>query len=319
MTKISEITTTDTNPAITHLLEMEKADGTSVQVALSSILASTTEVLTGADAANAVTPDALAALWEKGADVASAGTVTLGEGGTFHITGTTTITDIDWSVAKNGRLAWLIFDGALTLTHNGTTLLLPGGANITTVANDRALFYQDNSDNVYCLVYQRADGKALVAPSALTSPAITTPTWSGAGSPVISMFLNGSQNISPADSSTYYTGYFNPISSPSLTANIDPYIIPAAGSIFRVDLFFSVNGTLGSAETFTTSVRLNNTTDTTISASCKTDAVLQMFSNSALNITVAAGDTIQIKAVFPAWATNPTTVRFGAYVYLRMT
>ena len=318
MTKISEITTTDTNPAITHLLEMEKADGTSVQVALSSILASTTEVLTGADAANAVTPDALAALWEKGADVASAGTVTLGEGGTFHITGTTTITDIDWSVAKNGRLAWLIFDGALTLTHNGTTLLLPGGANITTVANDRALFYQDNSDNVYCLVYQRADGKALVAPSALTSPAITTPTWSGAGSPVISLQLNANTNISPADSSTYYFGYTG-TNSPNTSANVDPFIIPANGSIFRIDLFFTVTGTLASAETFTSSFRLNNTTDTTISASCKTDAAYQMFSNSALGITVAAGDTFQIKLVFPAWVTNPTNVRSGAFVYLRMT
>lgn len=125
--------------------------------------ASTTEVLTGTDSSKSVTPDALAALWEKGSDVASASTVSLGEGGYFHITGTTTITDIDFATAKDGRAAWVVFDGALTLTHNATTLKLPGGANITTAAGDRALFVQDASDNVICLCYVKADGSPIVA------------------------------------------------------------------------------------------------------------------------------------------------------------
>lgn len=124
--------------------------------------ASTTEVLTGTDTAKGVTPDSLAALWEKGSDVASAGTVSLGEGGYFHITGTTTITDIDFATAKDGRHAWLIFDGILTLTHNATTLKLPGNVNITTAAGDRALFVQDASDNVICLAYINALGTAVV-------------------------------------------------------------------------------------------------------------------------------------------------------------
>jgi hypothetical protein len=138
----------------------QRADGTAL-VSSSISLTSTTEVLTGTDAAKAATADAIAALWEKGADVASAGTISFAEGGYFHITGTTAITDIDWATAKNGRWAWVIFDGILTLTHNATTLLLPGAANITTAANDRALFIQDAADNVYCVVYQRADGTAI--------------------------------------------------------------------------------------------------------------------------------------------------------------
>lgn len=125
--------------------------------------ASTTEVLTGTDTTKGVTPDSLAALWEKGSDIASAGTLSIGEGGKFHVTGTTTITDIDWATAKDGRDAWIIFDGVLTLTHNATTLKLPGGANITTAAGDRALFYQDSGDNVICLAYIRADGTAVVS------------------------------------------------------------------------------------------------------------------------------------------------------------
>lgn len=125
--------------------------------------ASTTEALTGTDAAKFVTADALAALWEKGSDVASAATVSLGEGGFFHVTGTTTITDIDWATAKDGRPAWIEFDGVLTITHHATTLVCLGGASITTEAGDRALFIQDSSDNVHMLAYQRKSGKPLVA------------------------------------------------------------------------------------------------------------------------------------------------------------
>lgn len=127
--------------------------------------ASTTEVLTGTDASKYATADAIAALWEKGSDIASASTISIGEGGYFHVTGTTTITDIDFATAKNGRWAMLVFDGALTLTHNATTLVLPGGANITTAAGDSCLVYQDNSDNVKVTAYQRADGTAIVATS----------------------------------------------------------------------------------------------------------------------------------------------------------
>lgn len=132
------------------------------------VAASTTEVLTGTNTTKGATPDAIAALWEKGADVASSGTTSLGEGGYFHITGTTTITDIDWATAKDGRPAMLVFDGILTLTHNATTLILPGAANIVTAAGDTAIFVQDASDNVKCVLYQRATGKPLVASSSGT-------------------------------------------------------------------------------------------------------------------------------------------------------
>lgn len=148
-----------------------KADGTfAVPPGTSGFTAaSTTEVLTGTDSSKGVTPDALAALWEKGADVASAGAISLGEGGYFHITGTTTITDIDWATAKDGRPAMLVFDGILTLTHNATTLILPGGANIVTAAGDTAIFVQDASDNVKCVGYFRSSGKPLI-PSIVGTP-----------------------------------------------------------------------------------------------------------------------------------------------------
>jgi hypothetical protein len=124
--------------------------------------ASTTEQLTGTDSAKATTSDSVAALWEQGADVASAGTTSLGEGGYFNITGTTTITDIDFATDKAGRKAWVKFVGILTLTHNASTLILPTGANITTAAGDTACFVSEGSDVVRCVAYNRASGAALI-------------------------------------------------------------------------------------------------------------------------------------------------------------
>lgn len=111
----------------------------------------------------------------KGSDVASAGTLTLGTQRYYHVTGTTTITDIDFTDAVDGRWAWLVFDGALTLTHNSTTLKLPGGASITTAGGDRALFIQDSSDNIICLDYI----PAAAAPA--TVAVIRTQAFTGSG------------------------------------------------------------------------------------------------------------------------------------------
>jgi hypothetical protein len=153
---------------------------TNFQPALTS-LASTTEVLTGTDAAKAVTADALAALWERGTDVASAGTISLGEGGYFNITGTTTITDIDFATDKAGRCVWVKFAGILTLTHNAATLILPGGVNIITAAGDTACLVSEGSDVIRCVAYNPASGLAIIQPSTYTSANLTCTAGTIAG------------------------------------------------------------------------------------------------------------------------------------------
>jgi hypothetical protein len=99
----------------------------------------------------------------KGADIASAATVNLdaATGDFVHITGTTTITAI---TLASGKEATVVFDGALTLTHNATTLILPGGASITTAAGDRAIFRGDGSGNVRCIAYVKANGQSITLP-----------------------------------------------------------------------------------------------------------------------------------------------------------
>jgi hypothetical protein len=101
-------------------------------------------------------------LGHKGGDLASAGTVDLATATGFavDITGTTTITAL--GTVSAGRSFLLQFDGALTFTHNGTSLIIPGGANITTAAGDMCLVVSEGSGNWRVAWYQRASGKVII-------------------------------------------------------------------------------------------------------------------------------------------------------------
>lgn len=95
--------------------------------------------------------------------LASAGSVAIGAAQSLNvaITGTSTITSFD-TVAE-GTLRWVAFSGALTLTHNATSLILPGAANIVTAAGDVAVFKSLGGGNWKCVSYQPAAGNATVA------------------------------------------------------------------------------------------------------------------------------------------------------------
>jgi hypothetical protein len=98
----------------------------------------------------------------KGSDIASATTTNIGAatGEFVDVTGTTTITGLGTIAA--GIVRTVRFTGALTLTHNGTSLILPGAANITTAANDIAMFRSLGSGNWICVGYKKQDGTAIV-------------------------------------------------------------------------------------------------------------------------------------------------------------
>lgn len=107
-----------------------------------------------------------ALIQEAFAALASAATTDIGaESSSFiNITGTATITSFG-TVPSGTVLKWVKFAGALILTHNATTLILPTGANITTEAQDLALMHGAGS-NWRCILYFRSTGKALVGPAA---------------------------------------------------------------------------------------------------------------------------------------------------------
>ena len=94
--------------------------------------------------------------WKKGADLSSANALTLGsDGNAFDITGTTAITSI--STRGIGAIILLHFDGALTLTHHSTNLVLPDGENITTAAGDVAVLHEFEAGKWRLVSYSRAD------------------------------------------------------------------------------------------------------------------------------------------------------------------
>jgi hypothetical protein len=114
--------------------------------------------------------------------VASAATTDIGSAATqfVQITGTTTITSFGTATK---RVRFIRFAGSLTLTHNATSLILPGGNSIVTQAGDSALAVSDVSGNWRVLQYAAgADTAATVTftPTlSVTSGALTNASATG--------------------------------------------------------------------------------------------------------------------------------------------
>jgi hypothetical protein len=101
-------------------------------------------------------------LLPKGTPVASATSTEIGaaDSSFVSITGTTTITSFG-STGDRDHM-WLQFDSALTLTHDGTKLILPSSANITTAAGDALLAIRVSGENWKVPFYQKQDGNSFV-------------------------------------------------------------------------------------------------------------------------------------------------------------
>lgn len=111
----------------------------------------------------------------KGADIASATTTDIGAatGNYVDVTGTVTITGLGTVQAGTRRI--VRFAGALTLTHNATSLILPGAANITTVAGDVATFVSLGTGNWKCTNYEIVTRTGSGSNVLATSPTLVTP------------------------------------------------------------------------------------------------------------------------------------------------
>jgi len=84
--------------------------------------------------------------FEKGADIASATALPINVAGLYHdVTGTTTVTSFAAPTNDTSHFKILQFDGALTLTHSSSLVLLTG-ANRTTVAGDTGAYFYDGTN-----------------------------------------------------------------------------------------------------------------------------------------------------------------------------
>lgn len=90
-------------------------------------------------------------LLAKGSTIASGATVNIGAADSdyIEISGTSTISSFGATTTRNH--VWTRFTGALQITHNATSLILPGGANITTEAGDVFEWVRISGSNWICV------------------------------------------------------------------------------------------------------------------------------------------------------------------------
>lgn len=124
-----------------------------------------------------------------------------------------------------------------------------------------------------------------------------------------------SANFSPANATTYYIG--GSLLQNTL-ANRNGLFFPMGGTIVSANFTSVVGTTLGSNQTSSAWVRLNNTTDYLISSSIKQDLRMENFVNSSLSISVSAGDYIEIKWTTPTYTTSPTNMRIYGIVMVQV-
>jgi hypothetical protein len=219
-----------------------------------------------------------------GTAIASAATINLNTatGNRVHITGTTAITTV--TLTRGPRT--LIFDGILTLTHNATTNNLPGAANITTAAGDRAI-YESDGTTVYCVSYTTAASAAvtLAGTQTLTNKTLTSPTLTA---PVLGTPASGNLSSTTADG-TNAVGFKSVPAVGTQTASytlavgdVGKYVqLGASGAIVIPDATFAE----GNAITL-----FNNTASTaTITCSITTAYIAGTFTDKATMTLAAAG------------------------------
>jgi hypothetical protein len=112
----------------------------------------------------------------KGAAIASAGTTdiwTPADGNYIHITGTTTITSFG-TAPQAGAERVLVFDSALTITYNATTLKTPTGASLSMTAGSFAIVRADTTANMV-VIYASSSSSA--APIKHTTVLTSGTSW----------------------------------------------------------------------------------------------------------------------------------------------
>jgi len=94
-------------------------------------------------------------------------------------------------------------------------------------------------------------------------------------------------------------------------------IVPFDCTLVGFSLSVLVFGTLGTANNATVYVRVNNTTDITLSSSVLYSASTSQYSSSALNTNLSAGDYIEIKIVPNCTPTAATSVAENVTLYFK--
>jgi hypothetical protein len=114
-------------------------------------------------------------------------------------------------------------------------------------------------------------------------------------------------------STTYYFG--TPAQTTTNSAAIRRVYIPQSGTIKGGQIYVKTTNTT-STETWTLTVRLNNSSNTTF-ASLGNALTDKVFGTSSLNIAVVAGDYIEITTTTPAFVTAPGSTYIYGSIFIQ--
>lgn len=196
--------------------------------------------------------------------------------------------------------------------------------NVLTVGSSSQL-QMDGNGKIVKYSSTITDGELLIGKTSGSTFEKTTLTGSsgisvtnGGGAITLSGFGYSEQfsfgQFNPNNGTNYYGG--GQVQSSGTTAGVCRIYIPKTGTIKSCYVVFDNAGILASNETSTIAIRVNNTSDNLISSSVTNDTRPTTFSNTAMSVSVNAGDYIEIKWVTPTWTTNPTSVRISGNIYI---
>lgn len=192
------------------------------------------------------------------------------------------------------RIRFVRLAGTHTLTYNATSLILPGGANITTADGDTMVVCSDGSSNATVYSYERATGSGsldveLAAIAGLTSAADKLPYFTGSGTAALADFTAaGRALVDDADVAAQKTtlGFIN-VSTDNAIVRFDSTVGNTQNSGVTID--DSDNLTIPSAAVLT----VPNTGLHLLDTDASHDLIVKPGSNLSADhtLTVTTGDS----------------------------
>jgi len=125
----------------------------------------------------------------------------------------------------------------------------------------------------------------------------------------------GCFNYGPIDNTTYY--FSNAFQVPGVLVNTRPVYVRKNCILKIAELTWTAGGAAGTNENISIYIRKNNSEDILI-ATIGNSQNIKIFSNTLLNTAFNIDDYFEIKIIHPTWATNPTSVYIGGYLYFQL-
>lgn len=198
-------------------------------------------------------------------------------------------------------------DFGIQLGWSGTLATSRGGTNISSYAVGDIL-YASNTTTLSKLPI----GTSLQ--QLRTNAGATAPEWFTPLAQPLSFIMSGSFN--PTDATSYFinSAPLTPVTSVATRQFQLPYACTLVGASISVN----VSGTNPTAENTAFYLRVNNTTDYTITTTFPLSTVnnYNYAAISGLSVPLAANDLISVKWTTPTWATNPTQVNLQVTIWL---